>query len=328
MAAPRFSIRLEWKHKGTTRKRSIDVPDGIVPYQQFKGMPITSAYIDADTVDQRAFENCTDLVSLTFSERIHGIGFGAFAGCTALKTVVFEEPASWDAWFGIVGKGTFFDINLKDSPVRDEEIGCFQDCKSLESIELPGDTAHFQYGTFKGCTSLTQLTVWEEQAARMRQEWRSVFPDSRVNTINVLCTKRDPELPMAERQKKQLEDDFFNLKNGIFTTGTEVWRTLMEVRVINVDFDWKRVPAKTEDGEPVVFRRDKSLRRRALDARASQLARANGPTLGWRDSTGRDDNKRTDSIVGLPSLPQEIWDRIVRFATEGNLYNWTSKTHP
>lgn len=322
--ADQFSVRLEW---GKTRRRLVEVLGGIIPYQQFKGAPITSAYIDADTVDERAFENCTDLVSVTFSERIRGIGYGAFAGCSALKAVVFEKPGSWDTWFGIMIKGTHFDVRLEDSPVKDEKIGCFKDCKILELIELPGDTARFDSGTFSGCTALKEITVWEGHADRMRGQWTSVFPDSNLDTINVLELKRDPMRPMAEWEKKRLERDLLKIDDGIFTTergGTKmVLPTLNEVRLFYVGRETgDRLPARTEDGEPVVFRRDTRLRRRALDARAEQLARANGRVAGWRDSTGRDVETRT-GIVGLPSLPQEIWDMIVQTAADGDLYNWT-----
>jgi hypothetical protein len=345
-----FRIRAVWDRGEETR----ELPDVGIPNGQFKGASdLKSVYIDAITVGEAAFANCTTLVSVTFTARLRYIGHEAFAGCTGLKSVTFENPPSWDGWFGIYSQPLFFGVWTDDEGnrvARDADYpvsgGCFKDCTGLESFEFPGSTYKFSWGTFEGCTSLKTVTIWRDTADSFKRkdtDWSNVLRGTNVNTINVLrLVDRQgnhpgrARSPMPQRTKEIIKHNFFNVrergypKGGTFTTTirgkVKVLPKLMEVRYFFVDFEGNRFPAKTPDGEPVVFRHEPRLRRWARELQAEQLARANGSHTGWRDTTRWGDESRDDSLLeGFPQLPREVWGNILQqAATNGALHDWTA----
>ena len=331
-----------------------ELPNVGIPNGQFKGATdLIKVYIDAITVGEAAFANCTTLVSVTFSARLQNIGCEAFAGCTGLKSVKFENPPSWDMWFGLYTQPLFFGVWTDDDGnrvKRDNDYpvsgGCFKDCTGLEFFEFPGSTYSFDWGTFEGCTSLKTVTMWADTAYKFKRketDWSDVLRGTNVNTINVLQlvdyrgdAPDRAQAPMLQQTKKLIEDKFFNVREGgrrqqgTFTTTrrgkVEVLPKLMEVGYFFVDFEGNRFEAKTDDGKPVIFRRDTRFRRRARELQAEQLERANGLRAGWRDTTGRDDESRESALIsGLPRLPTEVWGRILQqAATNGTLHDWTT----
>lgn len=46
---------------------------------------------DVESICERAFENKTNLVSITISKQVETIGFAAFIGCSSLREVVIED---------------------------------------------------------------------------------------------------------------------------------------------------------------------------------------------------------------------------------------------
>ncbi len=331
-----------------------ELPNVGIPNGQFKGAAdLIEVYIDAITVGEAAFANCTNLVSVTFSARLRYIGCEAFAGCTGLKSVKFENPPSWDMWFGLYSQPLFFGVWTDDDGnrvKRDDDYpvsgGCFKDCTGLESFEFPGSTYWFNWGTFEGCTSLKTVTMWRDTADNFKRkdtDWSDVLRGTNVDTINVLqlvdhrgnAPKR-AQAPMPQRAKELIKDNFFNVREGgspqggTFTTTirgkVKVLPKLKEVGYFFVDFEGNKFEAKTDDEKPVVFRHEPRLRRRAIELQAEQLERANGPHLGWRDGTGWEDESRDDSLMlGYPQLPREVWGQILQqAATNGTLHDWTA----
>lgn len=332
-----------------------ELPNVGVPNGQFKGAAdLIEVYIDAITVGEAAFANCTNLVSVTFSARLWYIGHEAFAGCIRLKSVKFENPPSWDRWFGVYNPtALFFGVGTDDdgnSVARDYNYpvtgGCFKDCTGLESFEFPGSTHWIDYGTFTGCTSLKTVTMWGDTAFKIKRketDWSHVLRGTNVDTINVLQlvdfegdAPERARSPMKQGIKEYIKDKYFNVrddglpKGGTFTTTIRgkvmVLPQLMEVRYFFVDYEGNRFEAKTDDGEPVVFRRDPRFRRRARELQAEQLERANGSRAGWRDTTGRDDESRESTLMsGLPTLPREVWSNILQQAAKNStLHDWTT----
>ena len=47
------------------------------------------------TIDYGAFEGCTALKSIVIPESVTAIYYEAFRGCTALTSIEFENPAGW-----------------------------------------------------------------------------------------------------------------------------------------------------------------------------------------------------------------------------------------
>ena len=115
----------------------------------FAGTDVTSVnlYFGITTIEDGAFYACEDLVSVTIPSSVGVIGelntsdsyyvdyYGAFEGCSSLKTVSL--------------------------PNRLQYIGynCFSGCSSLELTTLPSDLKYISSKSFAGCQSIKNITL-------------------------------------------------------------------------------------------------------------------------------------------------------------------------
>ena len=67
------------------------------------------------TLPESAFENCESLKSITLPESLYKIGKNAFAGCTALEEVIFEDADGWELYYGENGGLEFDPKELEDA---------------------------------------------------------------------------------------------------------------------------------------------------------------------------------------------------------------------
>lgn len=103
----------------------------------------------AEIIYNTALQGCKSLTTLTIPKSVKAIGTSAFAGCTSLVSVVFNE----------VDDGA--EITLKD-PISGKEVtdyktetkSIFSGCTSLESVTLSEGITSIPESTFSGCTSL------------------------------------------------------------------------------------------------------------------------------------------------------------------------------
>lgn len=110
----------------------------VIPAQMFSKMTKLKVVILPKTVvsiENSAFLDCTELQSVTFSDHIKKIGYGAFSGCTNLTK-----------------------INLPPNIISIGSIA-FKDCIGLTTITLPENLESIENGVFYGCKSLTSVTV-------------------------------------------------------------------------------------------------------------------------------------------------------------------------
>ena len=104
----------------------ISAPAKLVIPNTFNNLPVTS-------INGSAFQDFTNLVSVTIPDNVTVIPYQAFKGCTALETVY-----------------------LPDNLTR---IGgeAFQDCSSLKSIKIPAGVNTFGPDIFYNCSDLVYL---------------------------------------------------------------------------------------------------------------------------------------------------------------------------
>ena len=88
-------------------------------------------------IPSEAFQSNKELVTISISDGISGIGTSAFSGCTSLENVIFSEEVTMT----YINSATFY--------------GCI----SLKSINLPDSVHVINPGAFAGCTSLTSITI-------------------------------------------------------------------------------------------------------------------------------------------------------------------------
>ena len=148
-------------------------------------------------IDKYAFEDQTQITSVTLPKDLSDIGKGAFKGCTSLSDVVlpkragtgsgvFENCTSLETL--VVERGSVSPKMLEGSCIktiiyRSENIGgtlkgvttvekviveygakkigerAFAECTSLKSVSLPGSLKTIGNNAFEGCTSLTEVTI-------------------------------------------------------------------------------------------------------------------------------------------------------------------------
>ena len=113
-----------------------------------------------EIIGKSAFENCSQLTSVTLSQGLKEIGERAFSSCRSLTKIEIPDMVSvlGDGVFSICDKLT--EIVIPDSV---EEIGndCFRVCRQLSSITLPKKLKKIGNEAFAHCETLKIITVPE-----------------------------------------------------------------------------------------------------------------------------------------------------------------------
>lgn len=130
-------------------------------------------------IEDRAFDNCHNLESITIPNTITKIGDYAFYD-TSLKKVSFEDDnAATIGFYAFWGCENLTDVKLPKS-LKEISAGAFRNCRNLETLSVP-DTAQFSCQAvsysglksftvpktktsivsqdFAGCKALTEITI-------------------------------------------------------------------------------------------------------------------------------------------------------------------------
>ena len=87
-------------------------------------------------INDYAFNDCTDLTSVTIPESVTTIGRRAFIGCTGITFITFPETVT------SIGESAF------------------SGCTGLTSVTIPGNVTKIREKAFSGCTGLTSVTFF------------------------------------------------------------------------------------------------------------------------------------------------------------------------
>ena len=121
----------------------------------------------AYSIGRYAFNDYTNLKSITIPDSVTSIGQEVFSGCTGLTSITIPDSVT------SIGSYTFNDcINLTSVILSNNLIyirRSFENCCSLESIVIPDSVIGISNNAFDGCTACKTVTIGRgvEQISRM-----------------------------------------------------------------------------------------------------------------------------------------------------------------
>jgi hypothetical protein len=147
---------------------SLEIPE------TYNGLPVTSigvrAFDDCTNLNSitipdsvtliadAAFEDCTNLNSITIPDGLISIAFSTFRNCSSLTSINIPDSVTYIGISAFSGCSGLTSINISDSLTS---IGsyAFFDCSSLTSVTIPDGVTSIGDGVFKRCSNLTSITI-------------------------------------------------------------------------------------------------------------------------------------------------------------------------
>lgn len=105
-----------------------------------------------------AFDGCTSLKTVTIPSSFSSVSSGAFRNCTSLENVSVPDTVTLIGAFAFDNCAKLKSINIPNAVLSIDESS-FSDCTSLESISIPEATQKIGNGAFSGCTKLNKITL-------------------------------------------------------------------------------------------------------------------------------------------------------------------------
>ena len=137
-----------------TKYVNMDMPEIHIPSQ----IKYRNYIYDVVSIEDRAFEGCVDLVSVTIPDSVTKIGYGAFYHCESLTSITISNSITRIREDAFLGCESLTSITL---PNNIKSIGnrTFFGCKALSSINLPNNITSIGEDAFSGCESLTSINL-------------------------------------------------------------------------------------------------------------------------------------------------------------------------
>ena len=177
---------------GCSSLTSITIPNSVttIGYNAFNGSNIKNVTASLDvisnmpksslqtinitsgtTIENFAFQNCYNLISITLPDSITSIGASAFDGCSKLKSIEIPNSVSSISYTAFYGCNSLTDITVDESNQSYKSLNgilynkngssilCYPAGKTATSFTIPSSVKTIGSSAFFGCRSLTSVTI-------------------------------------------------------------------------------------------------------------------------------------------------------------------------
>ena len=124
---------------------SVEIPDEI------NGLPVVG-------IKGGAFENRSNLTSVTIGNNVTSIDSHAFYGCSGLTSITIPDSVTSIDSYAFYGCSGLTSITIPDS-VTSIGDSAFDSCVSLTSVTIPDSVTSIDSYAFSGCSGLTSIVV-------------------------------------------------------------------------------------------------------------------------------------------------------------------------
>ena len=111
------------------------------------------------SIDDRSFEGCSSLKTISIPKDLSYIGSYAFNGCSKLTSIQLPNSITTISTGVFRNCKSLATIVIPDSATRLEE-NAFENCSCLTSINIPQHVDFIGTNCFQGCTSITTI-IWD-----------------------------------------------------------------------------------------------------------------------------------------------------------------------
>ena len=108
-------------------------------------------------INKDAFQNCTNLINITFPDSLKSIGEYAFYRCSRLTSVIIPYSVT------SIGHSAFSHCTNLSSAIISDSIksidALFSDCSNLTSVTIPDSVTSIGFNAFSDCNSLRSVII-------------------------------------------------------------------------------------------------------------------------------------------------------------------------
>jgi hypothetical protein len=135
--------------------RSIDLPESVTYLGQDvfanSGLQTVTSLGSLSGVPLETFSGCTNLTSVTLTDKQTSIGLRAFSGCTALKSIELPETLTGIGQYAFENCTALSNLELSES-LNSIDRRAFYGCTSLETVALPEGVTAVPAYAFQSCS--------------------------------------------------------------------------------------------------------------------------------------------------------------------------------
>lgn len=133
---------------------------GVSAFEDCSNLASVSIPSEVTFIGDYAFRNCANLTSVTLPQGVTSIKYGTFYGCSSLASLTIPESVTSIEDSAFYGCSSLASVTLPQG-VTSLGNSAFYGCASLASVTLPEGVTSIGHSAFNGCASLASVTVPE-----------------------------------------------------------------------------------------------------------------------------------------------------------------------